>query len=136
PKGVVLTFGALLERINANIAAIGPDVLARALVSLPTYFGHGLIGNSLTPLLAGGTIVLHPLGMPLINNLGPVIDQHGISFMSSVPALWRMALTCSRQPVGRSLRRVHIGSAPLSAPLWSEVAAWTDSEVVNCYGIT
>jgi acyl-CoA synthetase (AMP-forming)/AMP-acid ligase II/thioesterase domain-containing protein len=136
PKGVVLTFGALLERINANIAAIGPKALARALVSLPTFFGHGLIGNSLTPLTAGGTIVLHPLGMPLINKLGSIIDEHGISFMSSVPSLWRLALTCSPKPAGGSLVRVHVGSAPLSAALWSEIAAWSGAEVVNCYGIT
>jgi len=136
PKGVVLTFGALLERIKANITAIGTAALSRALVSLPTYFGHGLIGNSLTPLTAGGTIVLHPLGMPLINNLGSIIDEHSISFMSSVPSLWRLALTSSSKPAGRSLVRVHVGSAPLSAALWSEIAAWSGAEVVNCYGIT
>ena len=136
PKGVVLTFSSLLARINANITAIGAEVLAQSLVTLPTFFGHGLIGNALTPLFAGGTIVLHPRGMPLINNLGPIIDENGITFMSSVPSLWRMALTCSPRPTGRSLARVHIGSAPLSADLWSEVAAWSGAEVVNCYGIT
>ena len=136
PKGVALTFRSLLERIDANIRAISAEVLTRALVTLPTFFGHGLIGNSLTPLLAGGTIVLHPRGMPLINNLGPIIDQNDISFMSSVPSLWRLALTCSPRPTGHSLARVHIGSAPLSTALWSEVAAWSGAEVVNCYGIT
>jgi acyl-CoA synthetase (AMP-forming)/AMP-acid ligase II/thioesterase domain-containing protein len=136
PKGVVLTFGALSERINANITAIGAPTLARTLVTLPTFFGHGLIGNSLTPLLAGGTIVLHPRGMPLINDLGPIIDEHHISFLSSVPSFWRLALTCGARPMSGSLLRVHVGSAPLSAALWSEIAAWADAEVVNCYGIT
>ena len=136
PKGVVLTFNALQERIKANITAIGAAALARALVSLPTFFGHGLIGNSLTPLMAGGTIVLHPLGMPLIDKLGSIIDKHSISFMSSVPSLWRLALTCSPRPASSSLVRVHVGSAPLSAALWSEIADWSGAEVVNCYGIT
>ena len=74
--------------------------------------------------------------MPLINSLGSIIDEHSISFMSSVPSLWRLALTCSPKPAGRSLVRVHVGSAPLSAALWSEIAAWSGAEVVNCYGIT
>jgi oxalate---CoA ligase len=136
PKGVVLSFGALEARIDANIRAIGRASLARALVSLPTHFGHGLIGNSLTPLLAGGDIVLHPIGVPMANELGRIIDQHDITFMSSVPAFWRMALTRSSCPQGVSLARVHVGSAPFPATLWSEVAAWTGAEVVNCYGTT
>lgn len=137
PKGVVLSFEALRARINANIAVIGKASLARALVSLPTHFGHGLIGNCLTPLMAGGDIVLHPLGIALANDLSRVIDQQDITFMSSVPAFWRMALTRSpRRPAGGSLVRVHVGSAPFSAELWTEVATWSGAEVVNCYGAT
>lgn len=137
PKGVVLSFEALRARINANIAVIGKASLARSLVSLPTHFGHGLIGNSLTPLMAGGHIVLHPLGIPLANDLSRIIDRQGVTFMSSVPAFWRMALTRSpRRPTGGTLVRVHVGSAPFSAELWSEVAAWSGAEVVNCYGCT
>jgi thioesterase domain-containing protein/acyl carrier protein len=56
--------------------------------------------------------------------------------MSSVPTLWRTALTRSPRPTGGSLVRVHVGSAPFSAVLWSEVAAWSGAEVVNCYGTT
>ena len=136
PKGVVLTFDALFTRIRNNIEAIGSATLARTLVSLPTFFGHGLIGNSLTPLAAGGTILLHPLGVPLIKNLGPIIDDNGVTFMSSVPSLWRLALASAPKPKRQSLKRVHVGSAPLSAALWSDIAAWTQAEVVNCYGIT
>ena len=136
PKGVVLSFRSLSTRITANIAAIGTRALARALVTLPTHFGHGLIGNSLTPLLAGGDIVLYPPGVPLAHDLGRIIDEHNISFMCSVPTLWSVATTHSRPPSDGSLVRVHVGSAPFSAALWSQVAAWSRAEVVNCYGIT
>jgi len=136
PKGVVLSFRALLTRVELNAQAIGKAALARALVTLPFHFGHGLIGNALTPLLAGGTIVLPPRGPALAQNLGRMIDEHAITFMSSVPALWRLALRTARPPQGRSLARVHVGSAPLPARLWSDIAAWSGAEVVNCYGLT
>ena len=136
PKGVVLSFRAVLARLALNHAEIGRATLARALVTLPTHFGHGLIGNALTPLTAGGDIVLVPRGLTLAQNLGALIDEHRITFMSSVPSLWQMALRLSPRPKAGTLTRVHVGSAPLSATLWQRIAEWTGCEVVNCYGIT
>lgn len=136
PKGVVLSFGALRTRLALNAEAIGRPVLARTLVTLPTHFGHGLIGNALTPLAAGGAIVLHPTGLALAKNLRRIIDSERITFMSSVPALWRMALKFNSPPSGQSLSRLHVGSAPLPADLWSDIARWSRADVVNCYGIT
>src|SRR5436309_3308435 len=98
PKGVVLSFGALEARIAANIAVIGRGALQRTLVTLPTHFGHGLIGNALTPLLAGRTILLAPAGMAVAAELGSLVDRHRVGFMSSVPALWRIALKLSAPP--------------------------------------
>ncbi|MBL8782897.1 MAG: long-chain fatty acid--CoA ligase [Alphaproteobacteria bacterium] len=136
PKGVALPFRAILARLALNQYEIGRETLARALVTLPTHFGHGLIGNALTPLTAGGDIVLAPRGLALAQSLGALIDEHRITFMSSVPSLWQMALRLSPRPKDKSLNRVHIGSAPLSAALWSRIADWTGCDVVNCYGIT
>lgn len=136
PKGVVLSFGAVMTRIALNAQHIGAACRERTLVALPTSFGHGLIGNALTPLLSGGDIVLHPLGLPLSQNLGHIIDQYRIGFMSSVPAFWRLALKFAQAPANSTLRRVHVGSAPLSADLWTAIAQWSRADVVNCYGVT
>lgn len=136
PKGVALPFRAILARLALNQYEIGRDTLARTLVTLPTHFGHGLIGNALTPLTAGGDIVLVPRGLTLAQSLGKLIDEHRITFITSVPSLWQMALRMSPRAKNATLKRVHIGSAPLSAALWSRIADWAGCEIVNCYGIT
>lgn len=69
--------------------------------------------------------------------LGQVLDAHRITFMSSAPPVWRLALKLAKPPQAGSLERVHIGSAPLSAHLWNNVRSWCGtSEVFNAYGIT
>jgi len=135
PKVVVLSYRSLKRRLALNAAAIGRIPLRRALVTLPTHFGHGLIGNSLTPLLNGGDIVIFPRGLAVADRLAHIIDHRDISFLSSVPSFWKIA-TQSAPPSGRSLVRVHVGSAPLAADLWSQIAAWSRAEVINCYGMT
>jgi acyl-CoA synthetase (AMP-forming)/AMP-acid ligase II len=136
PKGVVLSFQALLTRIALNRIAIGHASRMKTLVTLPTSFGHGLIGNALTPLLSGGDIVLHPLGQPLARDLGRIVDEFRIGFLSSVPAFWRMALKFSNAPSKNALVRIHVGSAPVAPDLWARIGDWSRAEVVNCYGIT
>jgi acyl-CoA synthetase (AMP-forming)/AMP-acid ligase II len=138
PKGVVHTFASLQARIGLNRQHIGDETLTRSLCVLPTYFGHGLIGNCLTPLAAGQDLLLATsMDMRRISVLGSTLDEHRISFMSSVPSFWKIALKVSRPPKNDSLRRIQIGSAPLSADLWRSVMDWSGgATVANLYGIT
>jgi acyl-CoA synthetase (AMP-forming)/AMP-acid ligase II len=137
PKGVVHSFRSLGARLALNRAHIGDATLARTLCLLPTHFGHGLIGNALTALYAGGHLFLGRFSSTLVDDLGVQIATRGIRFVSSVPAMWRMILERDSAPPTPGLERVHIGSAPLSAELWRAVVAWSGTrEVVNMYGIT
>src|SRR5262249_47907394 len=84
-------FHAILTPVALTRAAIGRASRMRTLVTVPSSFGHGLIGNALTPLLSGGDIVLHPLGQRLAGDLGRIIDEFRIGFLSSVPAFWPLS---------------------------------------------
>ena len=69
--------------------------------------------------------------------LGSLIDDNEITFMSSVPSVWRLALKMARAPEKGSLERISCGSAPLSAYLWRQIQEWSGiNEVFNTYGIT
>ena len=138
PKGVVHSFRSLLARTSLNYQVIGGQALDRSLCLLPMHFGHGLIGNSLTPLLAGKELYISSGSIvSLGSHLGDIIDEFGITFMSSVPTFWKLAAKASSAPKGKSLRRVHVGSAPLSSELWNDIITWTGTrDVVNMYGIT
>jgi acyl-CoA synthetase (AMP-forming)/AMP-acid ligase II len=137
PKGVVHSLRSLSTRLALNIDAIGRADLARTLTVLPAFFGHGLIGNCLTALAAGGE--LHVWTNPDIaelRNLSDFIDREEITFMSSVPSFWKIAMRMSEGPK-HPLARVHVGSAPLSLDFWNEISRWVGSKrVFNMYGMT
>lgn len=138
PKGVVLTHRALIARLHANVRHIAMPNLARTLVPLPLHFGHGLIGNALSALMAGGTVLLwSEPGVDGLMRLGTLIDEHAVTFLSSVPSMWRMALKLSAPPRRRTLRRAHVGSEPLSAELWRGICDWAGTlRIFNMYGMT
>lgn len=138
PKGVVHTHRSLWARWATLQAVLGVAAFERTLCMLPTNFGHGLICNCLFPWLAGCDLFIAPaFRTDVVMRLGRLLDAHRITFMSSVPALWNLALRVSPPPAGGTLRRIHVGSAPLSAALWRKVMDWSQApEVHNAYGIT
>ena len=138
PKGVVHTFRSLRARWTTLHQSLGPHPYRRTLCLLPTHFGHGLICNCLYPWLAGQDLfIAPPFQAELVMRLGTILDEHRITFMSSVPSLWRLALRVAKPPTAGTLERMHVGSAPLSAHLWNDIRSWGGiDEVFNAYGIT
>jgi acyl-CoA synthetase (AMP-forming)/AMP-acid ligase II len=138
PKGVVHTHRSLRARWYALQQSLDLRHFRRTLCLLPTHFGHGLICNSLFPWLGGQDLyILPPFRADIILRLGALLDEHEITFMSSVPSVWRLALKTAALPRRRTLERVFCGSAPLSAFLWREIGKWTGADaVLNAYGIT
>jgi acyl-CoA synthetase (AMP-forming)/AMP-acid ligase II len=138
PKGIVHTLRSLQARVTQNLAHMDRADLAVGLDVLPLHFGHGLIGNCLTVLAAGGKLVVQPEpGIDGLARLGETIDRFGVTFLSSVPALWRVVLKTSRPPSGGTLRRIHVGSAPLSVAQWNAICKWSGTRrVLNMYGMT
>jgi acyl-CoA synthetase (AMP-forming)/AMP-acid ligase II len=136
-KGVTHSLATLEARLKLNVKEIGPQALAQTLCPLPLFFGHGLIGNCLTPLYAGQS--LHILEAPSLRDFsefGALIDSLNISFLSSVPSMWRMVLRMSAPPTSPPFR-VHVGSAPLPDELWLEIEDWCGTRnVFNTYGMT
>lgn len=138
PKGVLHTHRSLRARWISLRDALGTAAFVRTLCVLPTHFGHGLICNCLFPWLSGQDLILSPpFRADILARLGPVVDEHRITFLSSVPAVWKLALKLSRPPRAGSLQRVHCGSAPLSAGTWEDIRRWAGvRQVCNAYGIT
>ena len=138
PKGVVHSLRTLQTKWFVLRNHVPLDVCENTLCLLPTHFGHGLICNALYPLVHGKHVVLLPKSdLKNLTNLSTIIDQYEITFMSSVAATWRIVLRVCPPPKKKTLRQVHIGSAPLGADLWRAVQKWTNTlKVWNTYGIT
>lgn len=138
PKGVVHTHRSLRARWIGLRDHLPAAAFTRSLCMLPTHFGHGLICNSLFPWLSGHDLYITPPFRPdLVMRLGNLIDEHAITFMSSVPPIWKLALKLAKPPQRGTLQRVHCGSAPLSAAAWEDIRKWTGTrQVCNAYGIT
>lgn len=138
PKGVMHTGESLSQRVSLNREYIESDFLDKSLCVLPTHFGHGLIGNCLTPLFSGAELFLYTTpSIAQLAKMGELIDENKITFLSSVPAFWKVVSKMSKPPIDKTLKQVNVGSAPLSAELWQGIINWSSCDNVNnMYGIT
>ena len=105
---------------------------------LPTHFGHGLICNSLYPWLFGQQLI-HRASYSAPKYFYSLADRRSESnYVSLLGAIHvGVNLKGSKPPQAKTFRRIHCGSAPLSAHLWGQIREWSGiREVYNAYGIT
>ena len=138
PKGVVHTFRSLISKWISLENFVPLKYMKNSMCLLPTNFGHGLICNCLYPLLNGNTLLILPkFNLALLSKLNKIIDDNDITYMSSVPSVWKIVLKLSKKPIKESLKLITCGSAPLSAFLWKNIQDWSSiKRVWNTYGIT
>jgi oxalate---CoA ligase len=138
PKAAAHTVQTLHARCRSLARCIPPAQVARTLCLVPTFFGHGLVGNCLFPLLTGARLVLpQPPTAAALPFLAELIDDEAITFFSTVPSLWELVLAMDRMPQGGTLRRIHCASAPLMPGRAERIAAWAPTATLyNVYGLT
>lgn len=139
PKAVMISYEALIRKINVLQKQIPTPEVENTLCALPTFFGHGLICNSLFPLLTGKNFfIAKKFDLLLCRDLPAIINQNKISFFSTVPSVWQMLLNFSESAPIPSLKRVHCASSPLTDERAKEIQTWLGKDVLfyNIYGIT
>src|SRR5204863_9210152 len=90
PKGVPLTHGNLLasiRNISAHYQMSAADV---GLVVMPLFHVHGLIGATLSPLSAGGTVVV-PSRFSA-SAFWPAVQAHRVNWYSASPTIHQVLL--------------------------------------------
>jgi acyl-CoA synthetase (AMP-forming)/AMP-acid ligase II len=140
PKGVMISFKSLNEKMRVLAREISSSERLRTMCALPTFFGHGLICNSLFPLFYGKHFfIANKFDLLLVRDLSKILNKYEITFFSTVPSVWELILNFSSNDLLiPSLQRVHCASSPLSNSKAIAIKSWLGPKVrfYNIYGIT
>ncbi|MFA6237039.1 MAG: long-chain fatty acid--CoA ligase [Bacteriovorax sp.] len=141
PKGILISYGALIEKLEVLSCVIKTEERKSSLCALPTYFGHGLICNSLFPIFySENFFIAKKFDLMLIVNFVNYLEKYNISFFSSVPSVWDLILNFCPPPSAQltSLKRVHCASSLLSREKATAIKEWIGdmAEFYNIFGIT
>lgn len=138
PKGIQHSWVKVQKKIEMLKEHIPAEETQVSLCALPTSFGHGLVGNSLLPLLSGGELVVAPPFNPLlVKSLHEITEKYHVTFLSSVPSLWTLAKSLGVSPLSKSISRVHVASAPLRREQFEYLKIISPSaSIYHVYGMT
>jgi acyl-CoA synthetase (AMP-forming)/AMP-acid ligase II len=137
PKGVPLTHGNLMASIG-NISAhykLGPA--DTGLVVMPLFHVHGLMGATLAPLFAGGTVVI-----PARFSAGgfwPAARAHRVNWYSAVPTIHQVLLSradADEAPAHSNFRFIRSCSAALAPATLAQLENRFDAPVLEAYAMT
>jgi acyl-CoA synthetase (AMP-forming)/AMP-acid ligase II len=137
PKGVPLTHANLIRSI-CNIAShykLSSD--DTGLVVMPLFHVHGLIGATLAPLFAGGTVVIPPRFSA--GAFWPAVHAHRVTWYSCSPTIHQILLARADSdgaPAKSGFRFIRSCSAALAPATMTQLESRFDAPVLEAYAMT
>jgi acyl-CoA synthetase (AMP-forming)/AMP-acid ligase II len=137
PKGVLLAHRGQVWNADVIRKMACLDETERALVAVPLYHKNAMIGAVKPFLLCGGSLVILPGFDPV--EVIRAIDRHQVTYLTGVPAMYKMMLaekeTLARHSV-RSVRYALCGSAEVPEELLDEIRRVFGAPIAESYGLT
>ena len=137
PKGVPLTHGNLIasmKNISAHYQLSPKDV---GLVVMPLFHVHGLIGATLSSLLAGSTLVI-PAKFSA-SAFWPAAREYGVTWYSAVPTIHQVLLSRAdddKAPKQSGFRFIRSCSAALAPATLEQLESRFGAPVLEAYAMT
>jgi acyl-CoA synthetase (AMP-forming)/AMP-acid ligase II len=137
PKGVPLSHANLMASIQniANHYRFTPE--DTGLVVMPQFHVHGLIGATLAPLWAGGTVVLPPKFSA--GSFWPTVKNQRVNWYSAVPTIHQVLLSradADGAPRQSGFRFIRSCSAALAPATLEQLEARFAAPVLEAYAMT
>ncbi len=142
PKGVAHACGAMLANVRAYNAHVGLDDRTRMMHVLPMAYMAGFLNTILSPLAAGGSVLLAP-PFSAAQALGfwrPAVD-YDANALWLTPTMLAFLMRANRDPTildwtRQHLSHVMVGTAPLPAALKESAEKSFGVECLESYGMT
>ncbi|WP_291521563.1 class I adenylate-forming enzyme family protein [Branchiibius sp. NY16-3462-2] len=135
PKGCVLDHAnieAMVNSIRQHLSLTADD---RSLLVLPLFHCNGLLVGVLSPLLAGGSVIISPRFDPA--TFWDLVEEEKPTYFSAVPTMYALIDARTTRAVdSSSLRFVICGAAPMPTELISRFEERFDVTVVEGYGLS
>ena len=136
PKGVPLTHGNLAASIKniSDTYALTPD--DKAIVVMPLFHVHGLIGVSLSTLSTGGSLVIPPRFSA--SRFWGEQRESGATWYSAVPTIHQILLARADDEGAphESFRLIRSCSSALAPAVFEQLEARFGAPVLEAYGMT
>ena len=136
PKGVPLTHGNLAASIKniGDTYALTPDDIA--MVVMPLFHVHGLIGVSLSTLNTGGALVVPPRFSA--SRFWEQREESGATWYSAVPTIHQILLARADDEGAphESFRLIRSCSSALAPVVFEQLEARFGAPVLEAYGMT
>ncbi|MBI1916659.1 MAG: AMP-binding protein [Planctomycetes bacterium] len=137
PKGVPLTHGNLMASVDNIATHYQLSPADTGLVLMPQFHVHGLVGSTLAPLYAGGTIVTPPRFSA--SGLWPAVRAYHVTWYSSAPTIHQILLAradSDSAPAQSGFRFIRSCSAALSGLTLAGLESRFGAPVLEAYAMT